>query len=121
MFKLFSKGDQLKAKLAKLKFSEIGDGRLFLVFGRRLVIGRGDYIHRLVRLGSSFSYVETTHWRETTNSNGRVFKGGMPAEETPQILAEERPNKTWFDARKHARVSITPQFQMRRISLIFYM
>jgi len=41
---LFSKGDQLKVKLAKLKFSEIGDGRLFLVFGGRLVIGRGDYL-----------------------------------------------------------------------------
>jgi len=41
---LFSKGDQLKVKLAKLKFSEIGDGRLFLVFGGRLVIGRGDYV-----------------------------------------------------------------------------
>ena len=42
IFKLFSKGDQLKVKLAKLKFSEIGDGRLLLVFGGRLVIGRGD-------------------------------------------------------------------------------
>jgi len=34
---LFSKGDQLKVKMAKLKFSETGDGRLFLVLGRRLV------------------------------------------------------------------------------------
>ena len=30
---MFSKGDQLKIKLANLKFSEIGDGRLFFVFG----------------------------------------------------------------------------------------
>ena len=42
IFKLFSKGDQLIVKLANLKFSEIGDGRLFLVFGGRLVVGRGD-------------------------------------------------------------------------------
>ena len=42
MFKLFSKGDQLKVKLANLKFSEIGDGPLFLVFGGRLVIGGRD-------------------------------------------------------------------------------
>ena len=38
----FSKGDQLKVKLANLKFSEIGDGPLFLVFGGRLVIGGRD-------------------------------------------------------------------------------
>jgi hypothetical protein len=43
IFKLFSKGDQLKVKLANLKFSEIGDGRLFWVFGGRLVIGGRDY------------------------------------------------------------------------------
>ena len=43
MFKLFSKGDQLKVKLAKLKSSETGDGRLFLVFGGRLVLGGRDY------------------------------------------------------------------------------
>jgi hypothetical protein len=42
IFKLFSKGDQLKIKLANLKFSEIGDGRLFLVFGGRLVLGGRD-------------------------------------------------------------------------------
>jgi hypothetical protein len=42
IFKLFSKGDQLKNKLANLKFSEIGDGRLFLVFGGRLVLGGRD-------------------------------------------------------------------------------
>ena len=30
-------------KLANLKFSEIGDGRLFLVFGGRLVLGGRDY------------------------------------------------------------------------------
>jgi hypothetical protein len=45
IFKLFSKGDQLKIKLANLKFSEIGDGRLFLVFGGRLVLGGRDYTH----------------------------------------------------------------------------
>ena len=39
----FQKGDQLKVKLANLKFSEIGDGPLFLVFGGRLVIGGRDY------------------------------------------------------------------------------
>jgi len=39
---MFSKGDQLKIKLANLKFSEIGDGRLFLVFGGRLVLGGRD-------------------------------------------------------------------------------
>ena len=43
MFKLVSKGDQLKVKLAKLKSSETGDGRLFLVLGGRLVLGRRDY------------------------------------------------------------------------------
>jgi hypothetical protein len=42
---LFSKGDQLKVKLANLKFSETGDGRLFLVFGGRLVLGGRDYIY----------------------------------------------------------------------------
>ena len=41
---MFSKGDQLKVKLANLKFSEIGDGPLFLVFGGRFVIGGRDYI-----------------------------------------------------------------------------
>ena len=41
IFKLFSKGDQSKIKLANLKFSEIGDGRLFFVFGGRLVLGEG--------------------------------------------------------------------------------
>jgi len=44
IFKLFSKGDQLKVKLANLKFSETG-GRLFLVFGGRLVLGGRDYIY----------------------------------------------------------------------------
>ena len=43
IFKLFSKGDQSKIKLANLKFSEIGDGRLFFVFGGRLVLGGRDY------------------------------------------------------------------------------
>ena len=43
--KLFCKGDQLKIKLANLKFSEIGDGCLFLVFGGRLVTGGRDYIY----------------------------------------------------------------------------
>jgi len=42
IFKLFSKGDQLKVKLANLKFSETGDGSLFLVFGGRLVLGGRD-------------------------------------------------------------------------------
>jgi hypothetical protein len=42
IFKLFSKGDQLKIKLANLKLSEIGDGRLFFVFGERLVLGGRD-------------------------------------------------------------------------------
>jgi len=37
IFKLVSKGDKLKVKLANLKISETGDGRLFLVFGGRLV------------------------------------------------------------------------------------
>ena len=32
IFKLFSKGDQLKIKLANLKFSKIRDGPEFLVF-----------------------------------------------------------------------------------------
>jgi len=40
---LFSKGDQLKVKLAKLKFPETGDGRLFLVLGGRLALGGRDY------------------------------------------------------------------------------
>jgi hypothetical protein len=39
IFKLFSKGDQLKIKLANLIFFEIGSGRQFLVFGGRLVLG----------------------------------------------------------------------------------
>ena len=42
IFKLFSKGGQLKIKLANLQFSEIGDGRLFLVFGGSLVLGGRD-------------------------------------------------------------------------------
>ena len=33
MFKLVSKGDQLKIKLTNLKFSKIGDGPKFLLFG----------------------------------------------------------------------------------------
>ena len=33
MFKLFSKGDQLKIKLTNLKFSKIGNGPKFLLFG----------------------------------------------------------------------------------------
>jgi hypothetical protein len=42
IFKLFSKGDQLKIKLAKLKFSKIRDGPQFLFFfGGGLVIGEG--------------------------------------------------------------------------------
>ena len=41
IFTLFSKGDQIEVKLANLKFSKIGDGHQFLVFGRGLVIG--DY------------------------------------------------------------------------------
>jgi len=44
IFELFFKGDQLKVKLAKLKFSEIGDGCLFSVLGGRLVLGGRDYI-----------------------------------------------------------------------------
>ena len=40
---MFSKGDQLKIKLANLKFSETVDGRLFLVFGGRLVLGGRDF------------------------------------------------------------------------------
>ena len=43
MVKLFSKGDQLKVKVAKLKFSEIGDGRLFFVFGGRRSRERGFF------------------------------------------------------------------------------
>jgi hypothetical protein len=43
IFKLFSKGEHLKIKLANLQFSEIKDGRLFLVFGGRLVLGGRDY------------------------------------------------------------------------------
>ena len=42
---MFSKGDQLKIKLAKLKLSEIGDGNLFLVLGGYLVLGGRDYIY----------------------------------------------------------------------------
>ena len=42
-----SKGDQLKIKLANLKFSEIGDGCLLVVFGGRLVIGGRDYIYNI--------------------------------------------------------------------------
>jgi len=42
-FKLFSKEYQLKIKLANLNFSEIGDGRLLLVFGGHLVLGGRDY------------------------------------------------------------------------------
>ena len=37
--KLFSKGDQLKVKLANLKCSKLGDGHWFLIFGGCLVIG----------------------------------------------------------------------------------
>jgi hypothetical protein len=33
IFKMFSKGDQLKIKLANLKLSEIADGRLFWYLG----------------------------------------------------------------------------------------
>ena len=40
--KLFSRREQLEIKLANLKFSEIGDGRLFLVFGGRFVLGGRD-------------------------------------------------------------------------------
>ena len=46
MFILFSKGDQLKAKLANLKFSKIGDGPWFL--SRGLVIwGKGLFVYPL--------------------------------------------------------------------------
>jgi hypothetical protein len=65
IFKLFSKGDQLKVKLAKLKFSEIGDGRLFLAFGGRLVIGRGDYV-----VQSRFSLLASFFLE-----HGKVYKG----------------------------------------------
>ena len=41
MFKLFSKGDQLKIKLTNFKFSKIGDGPKFLLFGGVLAIGEG--------------------------------------------------------------------------------
>ena len=47
IFKLFSKGDQLKIKLANLKFSEIGDGRLFLIFGERLLGGSSHLVSGL--------------------------------------------------------------------------
>jgi hypothetical protein len=39
---LFSKGDQLKNKLVNQKLSEIGNGRLILEFGGRLVLGGRD-------------------------------------------------------------------------------
>ena len=41
IFKLFSKGDQLKVKLANLKFSKIGDGPSFLLFGGFSNRGKG--------------------------------------------------------------------------------
>ena len=43
IFKLFSKGEQLKVKLANLKFSKIRDGPWFLLFWGGLVIGGRDY------------------------------------------------------------------------------
>ena len=33
----------IESQIGQTDFLEIGDGRLFLVFGGRLVIGRGDY------------------------------------------------------------------------------
>ena len=41
MFKLFSKGDQLKIKFANLRFSKIGDGPDFLLFGGFSNKGKG--------------------------------------------------------------------------------
>ena len=41
MFKLFSKMDQFKLKLANLKFSKIGDGRLVLLLGGFSNRGKG--------------------------------------------------------------------------------
>jgi len=55
IFKLFSKGDQLKIKLANLIFFEIGSGRLFLVFGGRLVLGGREYSEcGMSKMNSSF-------------------------------------------------------------------
>ena len=45
LFLFFSKGDQLKVKLANLKFSKIKDGPSFLLFGVGfIVLGGRDYI-----------------------------------------------------------------------------
>ena len=58
-----SKGDQLKVKLANLKFSDIGDGPLFLVFGGRLVIGGKDYIYNYIYI---YTYIYTIEkWSAT--------------------------------------------------------
>ena len=56
MFKLFSKGDQLKIKFANLRFSKIGDGPDFCYLGGLVIRGR-DYVTMCSHMVSSLWHI----------------------------------------------------------------